>query len=126
MRREFTCIICPNGCEIEATVENGRLVAAAGAACPRGRDYVQQELTAPRRTIASSVPVRNGELPLASVRLDAPVPKERIMDVMREIRGIRLDAPVYAGTVVIGNVLGLGSNVIITKDVHIAAGHQPK
>ena len=25
MKKQFTCIVCPNGCEIEAEVENGRL-----------------------------------------------------------------------------------------------------
>ena len=24
MKKQFTCIVCPNGCEIEAEVENGQ------------------------------------------------------------------------------------------------------
>ena len=26
MKKQFTCIVCPNGCEIEAEVENGQVI----------------------------------------------------------------------------------------------------
>ena len=61
--------------------------------------------------------VTGGELPLVSVRLDKPIPKGRIFDVMRQIQKQRLTAPVQAGQIVIENVLGLQSNVIATKYV---------
>ena len=117
MLREFTCIICPNGCEISAEIEDGRVISIEGSACPKGKDYVNQELTDPQRNIATSVLVRGGELPLASVRLTRAIPKGKIFAVMDQIKQIALEAPVEAGTVVIGNVLGLGSDVIVTKTV---------
>jgi Uncharacterized protein with conserved CXXC pairs len=117
MLREFTCIICPNGCEIQAQLENGVLTSMTGHTCPKGEAYVRQELTDPRRNIATSVRVQGGELPLASVRLTNPIPKDRIFDAMAEIRGISLKAPVEAGTVVIAQILGYESDVIVTKSV---------
>lgn len=117
MKKQFTCIVCPNGCEIEAEVENGQIVSVSGHTCPKGEQYVRQELTAPRRTIASSVLVRGGVLPLASVRLTTAIPKEMIFPVMDEIRRVVLDAPVQAGTVVLHHVCGLDSDVIATKNV---------
>lgn len=117
MLREFTCIICPNGCDIEARIEDGKLLTVEGALCPKGEAYVKQELINPQRTIATSVLVRGGVLPLASVRLTAPVPRERLRDVMDEIKKISLDAPVAAGTVVIKNIMGFDSDVIVTKSV---------
>lgn len=117
MLREFTCIVCPNGCEITAKLDKDKILSIAGAGCKRGTAYVEQELTCPKRTISSSVIVKNGELPLVSVRLNAAVPKEKIMDVMEEIKKVRLEAPVQIGDCVIENVLGLGSDVIATKHV---------
>ena len=76
-----------------------------------------QELIAPMRNIATSVLVTGGELPLASVRLTKPIPKDRIFDVMAEIRKVHLNAPVIEGEVVIANVLGLESDVILTRSV---------
>ena len=66
MQRNFVCIICPNGCGIAAsydTSEDGAVVIRSieGQGCKRGAEYVRQELEDPRRTIASSVLVRDGE-----------------------------------------------------------------
>ena len=117
MKRTFTCIVCPNGCEIETEYEGTQVLSVTGNLCPKGRTYVTQELVDPRRTIASSVRVLGGALPLASVRLNRPIPKDRIFDVMKEISHRTLEAPVRIGDVVIENVLGLDSDVIVTKNV---------
>ena len=63
MLKKYTCIICPNGCEIEAEVLDGEIKSVSGFTCKRGEEYVRQEILAPKRTIASSVAVKNGELP---------------------------------------------------------------
>lgn len=117
MLKEFTCIVCPNGCEIQAEIEEGKILSVKSATCKRGEEYVSQELYAPKRTIASSVIVRGGEVPLASVRTTKPIPKELIFDVMAEIKKVSVEAPVKIGQVVIADVLGTGSDIIITKDI---------
>ena len=117
----FTCILCPNGCEIETEIEyksgEAVILRMEGNRCPRGREYVSQELKCPRRNIATSVLVKGGELPLVSVRLTSPVPRERIFDVMEVIRDKQLAAPVHIGDVIITDVLGTGADVIATKTV---------
>lgn len=117
MTREFTCIVCPNGCEITAEYDEAVVHSVTGASCPKGEAYVRQELTDPRRTIATSVAVIGGTLPLVSVRLDTPVPKARVFDVMNALRALKLKAPVHIGDVVLENVLGLNANVIATKNI---------
>lgn len=117
MNRTFTCIICPNGCEVTAEYEGKTVLSVTGNLCPKGASYVEQEITNPVRNIASSVLVENGSLPLCSVRLSAPIPKERIMDVMAEIKKTAVQAPVHIKDVVIPNVLGLGCDVIATKNI---------
>lgn len=117
MIRKMTCIVCPNGCDLEADIVDGRCVSVSGNLCPKGAQYAAQEVEEPKRTIASSVIVRNGVLPLVSVRLNRAVPKERIFDVMEKVRQITLDAPVHAGDIVAENILGLGSDLIVTKNV---------
>lgn len=119
MVKQFTCIICPNGCYIRAESQEGGWVIA-GEGCPRGRTYVLQEMTDPQRTIATSVRVSGGSLPLCSVRLTRAIPKGLIPEAMREIHALTLSAPVTAGTVLVTNLLGTGSDVIATRD--IAAG----
>ena len=115
--RTFTCIVCPNGCVVETRSEDGRLLSLKGNKCKRGEEYVQQELTDPRRTIATTVPISGASLPLCSVRLNRPIPKREIFRVMREIDGVRLAAPVKIGQIVFENVCGLDSDVIVTKNM---------
>ena len=121
MKREYTCIICPNGCEIEAELDKDTIISISGHSCKRGEEYVRQELIAPKRTIASSVLVEGGELPLASVRLTDSIPKSMIFPVMEEIKKVVLKAPVIAGTIALYHVCGLDSNVIVTKSVKAKA-----
>ena len=117
MTRTFTCILCPNGCEITVTHENGVISACEGNQCKNGRKYVEQELLDPRRTIASSVLVTGGDRPLASVRLPAPIPRDLIFKAMDEIKKNALAAPVEPGQVLMENLFGTGSDLITTSRV---------
>ncbi len=117
MLKKYTCIICPNGCEIEAEVKDGEIQSVSGYTCKRGEEYVRQEILAPKRTIASSVIVENGELPVTSVRITKAVPKELIPEVMKEIKKQKVTAPVTSGTVLISGICGTDSNLICTKTV---------
>ncbi len=117
MKKTCICIICPNGCEIETEVKEDGTLSLTGNTCDKGADYVRQELTAPVRTISTSVHVKGGVLPLASVRLTRPVPKEMIFPVMEQIRKISLTAPVQSGTVILRKVCGLDSDVVATRTV---------
>ena len=123
MNRTFICIACPVGCEIEARIdESGEgpvILEIAGANCIHGRTYVENELKNPMRIVTSSVRVTGGNMPITSVRLTAPVPRNKMMDVIEELRKIRLTAPVSIGQIVIQDILGLGSDVIVTKPVDI-------
>ena len=122
MQREFTCIVCPNGCLITADYEkkeDGSLLVKSieGQTCRRGEEYVRQELTDPRRTFATSVGVRGGSLPLVSVRTSSPVPLSRIPEAVNEIHAQILTAPVQTGDVVVHGLLGLDCDVIATRTV---------
>ena len=37
MKRTFTCIVCPNGCEVEAEYEGGQVQSVPGNLCPKGK-----------------------------------------------------------------------------------------
>lgn len=115
--RTFTCIVCPNGCTIETKCEPGKETEVSGQKCKRGKEYVLQELTDPRRTIATTVPIAGAALPLCSVRLNRAIPKKDIFRVMAEINKVHLTAPVRIGQVAVENVCGLGADVIVTKNM---------
>ncbi|HDH40821.1 MAG TPA: DUF1667 domain-containing protein [Candidatus Altiarchaeales archaeon] len=117
MKKKFICIICPNGCEIEVRYSEKGIEKVSGNLCGRGLDYVKKELFSPERSVTSSVEVRNGSLPLVSVKTSKPIPKEKIFAVMDEIAGIEVEAPIRIGDVIVKDVLGTGADIIATKNV---------
>ena len=117
MNKEITCIICPNGCELSIELEEQGIKNISGALCKRGKEYAEQEIQNPKRTIASLVKVVDGEIPLVSVRTTKAVPKEKIFEVMEEIKKLEINAPVKINQIIVKNILGLDSDIIATKFV---------
>lgn len=114
--REITCIQCPMGCALTVAIDGGK-VTVTGNSCPRGAVYGEKEVTHPTRTVTSTVKVEDGEIDRVSVKTKSDIPKERIFDVMGEIRGKTVKAPVRLGDTVIENAAGTGVDVIATKTV---------
>ena len=117
MTRVYTCILCPNSCEISAEYEGKTVLNTKGNKCDKGREYVTQELTDPKRTVTSSVLVAGGSRPLVSVRLTAPISRELIFPLMAQIQKIVLTAPVEPGQVVMEKVFGTDVDLIATSRV---------
>lgn len=111
--KELTCIVCPRGCRLRVDDE----MNVYGNACSRGEKYAVQELTNPTRTVTSSIRVSNRPFTLVSVKTDKPIPKDKMFDVMKEIDKLSVEAPTVIGQIVKENILGLDSNIIITKEI---------
>ena len=121
--RELTCVVCPNGCSLTLTPgPDGGDPVVGGALCPRGEAYARQEMACPMRTMASSVRVCGGDMPLVSVRLNRPVPLAAVPRVMEAIRDLSVQAPVAIGDVLLADVTGSGSDVIATRHVKKRSG----
>jgi len=115
--RNITCILCPQGCNLEVTLDDGKVVQVKGNGCGKGKTYGAEECLDPRRTITSSVKVIGGEHPLVSVKTAAPIPKAAIWDCMKAINAACVEAPVRIGQVIIENVADTGINVVATRNV---------
>ncbi len=117
MKKKFVCIICPNGCEIEVKYSEEEIEKISGNLCEKGLDYVKKELFSPERGLTSSVNLKNGLLPLVSVKTSKPIPKEKIFALMDEIADIEIEAPVKIGDIIVKDILGTGVDIIVTKNV---------
>ena len=111
--KELTCIVCPRGCRLHVDDD----MNVTGNFCPRGKEYAISELTHPVRTITTSIRVNNRPYTLVSVKTSGAVPKDKIFDVMKEIDTLEISAPTRIGDVVKENILGLGVNIVITKNI---------
>lgn len=118
--KKLTCICCPLGCSIEADMQGGSVVAVRGNGCPNGEKYAHTELTAPVRTLTSTVALVNSKsgMRLAPVMSSEPIPKDKLFDCMKEIANISVSAPVRIGDTVLQNAAGTGISIIITRDIN--------
>ena len=112
--RKYTCIICPQGCEITVTLDGEEIVNIEGNTCQRGKTYVTEELTAPMRTLTTTVMSASGRP--VPVRTSATVPKEKLFDCMKEINAVTAPKGVRRGDIIIDNVAGTGVPVVATAD----------
>jgi CxxC motif-containing protein len=115
--KTITCIGCPMGCQVTAVIEDGEVTGVTGNTCAIGDRYARKEVVCPMRVVTSTVRVAGGNLPVVSVKTNGDIPKKQIAQCMRQIRDIKLTAPVAAGDVVVKHIVGTDVDVIATKDI---------
>jgi CxxC motif-containing protein len=115
----LTCIVCPTGCalRVDETPEGLRV---GGGRCPRGAAYAQEELRAPKRMVTAACPIinppENGPR-RAPVKTTRPCPRERIPELLADIRRTSLSLPIRAGQTVIADWQGSGIDVAAVRDI---------
>ena len=118
--RNLTCIGCPLGCQIEVMMdEQDNILLITGNTCQNGEKYARKEVTAPTRIVTSSVQVygsKKGER-MVPLKTASDIPKDKIMDVIRSLRGMSVPCPVRIGDVLMHNIADTGVDVIATKNV---------
>ena len=115
MTKKLTCIECPKGCRLTVNIENSKVIKVTGNECPKGEVYVVSEIENPVRILTSTVLCRGLTLKMLPVRTDKPIPKSMIFEAMREVKKIKLERPLNAGSIIVKNFLGLGVNLITAR-----------
>lgn len=115
MERNLTCIVCPIGCQLSVTIENGVVTEVTGNTCPRGKQYAIDECTNPVRTITTTARTSIGGV--IPVKTDRPIPKELMFECMKEIDRAVVTLPAEIGDVVIENLLGTDATVVVTANM---------
>lgn len=113
---KILCITCPQGCSLKVT-HDGKTVIDVKGGCKRGKEYVQRELTDPRRMVASTVRIKRGIHPLLPVYTSEPFPKGQIFDLTEVLRKVEVVAPVQMGAVIVANVLDTGVDILASRDM---------
>lgn len=117
--KELICIVCPRGCRMRADAA----MHITGNACPRGEKYARTELTAPVRTLTSTIKIAGADLDRCPVKTDRPIPKHLLFEAMRQVNAIEAAAPLPAGSVVLSRLCGTEANVVTTKAVPKGGRH---
>lgn len=116
MIKELTCICCPMGCALKAEVDTqGNVISVTGNTCIRGENYAKSELTAPVRTVTTTMISKSG-IPIP-VKTKDPIPKEKIFEVVKAIKSISPGLPVRMGDVMIADVCSTGVDIVAARTI---------
>jgi CxxC motif-containing protein len=121
----YLCTGCPLGCRLEVEVVEDDVVEVRGFACRRGERYGRQEHLDPRRSVTTTVWIEGAVIRRAPVRTAEEVPKDRIDDVVRALRGLQVRAPIRRGDLVLADAGGTGIDVVATRDLARLERHLP-
>lgn len=116
-RRELVCIGCPMGCNLCAEISDGNVVKISGNSCKIGETYGIKECTNPTRILTSSVEVVGKERIMLPVKTEKDVPKSKIEECMKALKGIKVNAPIKIGDIILQDVANTGVNFIATKSI---------
>ena len=114
---KLVCINCPRGCNLEANEVNGQIIVS-GNACPRGETYAINEMTNPLRTVTTTVKIVSTKYERLPVITSKPVPKEKVMDVVRALKNVEVKAPIKLNDVVVKGIIGLDADIISSKSIN--------
>lgn len=105
------------GCYLTVDYDGKTVHEVSGNRCKVGLEYAEKEISHPERTLTTTVKVKNGHLPLVSVRTNKPIPKNKIFDTMDLLAKIKVEAPVKIGDPIVQNLFDTGVNVVATKNI---------
>jgi CxxC motif-containing protein len=94
--------------------DKGEVLDVKGNTCPRGKTYAENECTHPVRTVTSTVMCEGGAI--VSVKTASAIPKEKMFEVMDELRFVKAPANTKIGDVIISDVAKTGVAVVATSN----------
>lgn len=121
--QEYTCIRCPIGCPLQLSHKGKEIVEVSGFNCNRGAKYAHQEFSDPRRGVSTTIFIEGGLWRRLPVKVSQPIPKDGVMEAVKQIHTLRVKAPVKRGQVLIENILGdKGSHVVACRSMEKVKG----
>lgn len=115
--KQLTCITCPAGCRLDVCYARQKIISISGNQCPRGLDFVQKEIFNPVRILTTSITIESKIACRLPVRSKDPVRKDKLPQLIREVKKIKAEAPVKAGDCLAANLLGTGVQIIASQTI---------
>ena len=112
----LVCINCPRGCKLEVENINGE-TKVTGNFCPRGEKYAISELTNPLRTLTTTIAIKSSKYERLPVISSSPLPKAKVIEAIKALKNVEVEAPINMGDVIVKNIIGLDVDIIASKSI---------
>jgi CxxC motif-containing protein len=120
-KRELVCIGCPLGCALTAEIGDNNEVRITGNNCKIGQEYGIKECTNPTRILTSTVEIIGRDDIMLPVKTESDVPKDKIEVCIKALKGIKVNAPINIGDIILEDVANTGVNFIATRTIESVA-----
>jgi CxxC motif-containing protein len=100
---------------MKVNLEEEEIKAVQGNQCKKGLKYAEREAIFPGRILTTTVKTEAVRMPLLPVRSNKEIPKDDLIDCMKEIAKCRIQGPVRVGETLISNILGLGVDIVSSR-----------
>ena len=117
MKKKLICISCPQGCTLTVDYTQKTVQNISGNRCNLGLEYATKEISNPERTLTTTVRIKNGHLPLVSVKTSTPIPKKLIFEAMTLLAKVEIEAPIRIGDKIIQNLFESNTSIVATKNI---------
>ena len=120
--KKITCVTCPLGCKLKINIENNKIISVRGNQCKKGIKFAEVEIRDPRRILTTTMKLKaqggqEAAFNRLPVRSGAPAPKDKILEIIKEIRKIKVSPPVKMGDIIAKNIIGSGVDIIASMNV---------
>lgn len=105
------------GCSLEVTIDDKEVIEVKGNTCKIGAEYGKKECTNPTRVVTSTLKVNDGDIDMVPVKTERDIPKGKISEAVKALKGLTINAPIKVGQVLVENIAGTGVNLIATRTV---------
>ncbi len=116
--KELICVNCPMGCRIHVTMDEKTVVKVEGNTCPKGKAYAEQECVRPMRILTSTVRIIGSDERVIPVITREAIPLDMMEAAMKEIRKVKVDAPVKMDQVIIEDLAGTGVSLLASRSMN--------
>ncbi len=116
-QKTITCITCPAGCRLKVRHKGGKILGVSQNKCKKGIDFARKEILNPTRILTTTIGIQSKQVKRLAVRTRTAAPKHRIAEMVREVKKIKVAAPVRMGQVLVEDLLGTGADIIASSTV---------
>jgi CxxC motif-containing protein len=96
-------------------IGSGFDIVIEGNKCEKGREFAIHEVSNPSRTLTTTVRTKFPGVPVISVRTDGEIPRDKLMDAMKELSNVVVETELNCGDTVMEDIVKTGVNVIVTS-----------
>ena len=114
---QYTCIVCPISCKLEVSANDDQFMDISGYSCKRGFEYGRNEYICPKRMLTSTVKINGAKNPRLSVISSDDVEKSKLLDCLKIIYEIEVNAPIKMGDIVKKNILNTGVDIVASRSM---------